>query len=544
MFASLSALGQHNHYIYIQSDNAQNFYIRKGGELISSSASGFVILPRIEPGQQEFLVGFPKNQFPEYQFAIEIKGKDRGFALKNFNEKGWGLFDLQSLDVIMGKKIEPKKEETKTETGPLTDDPFSVILASAVGDQRIRQTSLVYREEITAQHNPPVKPETSNNKNQAAPATESVVVKTTAPAKSEPVVINPDITSKKDPVAVNSPLPPASDATAKKTSETAKKEEVVTNTTAPVKNEVVAKQTAEPAQKEESVPATIDKPKADTMLAKSTVMPPGEAGAEKKRGLFKKNPFAKKTADPVKAEPGVVMITGAAGNGGKETGQEKKEAESVKEGGITADEPTISTVPKDSVGVTESASVTKLPYVIKFSEFKSGRETVLVYIDHQSASDDTIRLSITEDSIVSLDNDPVTAKDTAVVVAREEPGAAIDSSTLEKGKDSVLAVRKAEVRTDCRRMASEKDMVAMRKKMIMMADEDEMVALALKDFKQRCYSTERIQNMSYVFTTDKGRYKLFDAAFPYVYDPSNFPQLERLLNEEYYINRFRALINK
>jgi hypothetical protein len=114
LLAAFTAVGQHNHYIYIQSDNAQLFYIRKGSEVLSSSASGFIILPRLQPGQQELSVGFPKNEFPEYQFTIEIKGKDRGFALKNFSEKGWGLFDLQSLEVIMGKKLEPKKDVQKT----------------------------------------------------------------------------------------------------------------------------------------------------------------------------------------------------------------------------------------------------------------------------------------------------------------------------------------------------------------------------------------------------------------------------------------------
>jgi len=78
----------------------------------------------------------------------------------------------------------------------------------------------------------------------------------------------------------------------------------------------------------------------------------------------------------------------------------------------------------------------------------------------------------------------------------------------------------------------------------LMADEDEMIATALRDIKSKCYTTERIQNLSYVFTTDKGRYKLFDAAHPYVYDPTNYVQLERLLNQDYYINRFRALINQ
>lgn len=174
MLASLSAVGQHDHYIYIQSDNAQNFYIRKGSEVISSSASGYVILPRIQPGQQDFFIGFPKNEFPEYQFTFDIKGKDRGFALKNFEDKGWGLFDLQSLEVIMGKKIEPKKEEKKNEGGTLTNDPFSVILASAVGDQGIRQTSLVYHEEMNAQTSPPSKTDAAN--------------KTTTPIKNDVAV--------------------------------------------------------------------------------------------------------------------------------------------------------------------------------------------------------------------------------------------------------------------------------------------------------------------------------------------------------------------
>ena len=210
---------------------------------------------------------------------------------------------------------------------------------------------------------------------------------------------------------------------------------------------------------------------------------------------------------------------------------------------------------------------------------------MLVFIDRQSSHDDTIRISITEESIAGAETDKITAKDTlsspglaavapSVPVTSVKPSAAEtenlqkkenetktaagkplvetkdaapnakDSSSVEKKEPVMTASGSTGTRTDCRKMATEKDMVAMRKKMIMMADEDEMIALALKDFKSRCYSTERIQNLSYVFTTDKGRYKLFDAAFPYVYDPSNFTQLERLLNEDYYIKRFRALVNQ
>ncbi|HLO79852.1 MAG TPA: hypothetical protein VK166_02775, partial [Chitinophagaceae bacterium] len=137
-----TVISQHYHFIYIQGDNQQTFYLKKSGELISSSATGFVILPKLQAGTHQFTIGFPKNQWPEYEFQIEIKSNDRGFTLKNFEDKGWGLFDLQTLEVIMGKKIDPPKVQAVPET-PKSSDPFAVILASAVGDEGIRETALV-----------------------------------------------------------------------------------------------------------------------------------------------------------------------------------------------------------------------------------------------------------------------------------------------------------------------------------------------------------------------------------------------------------------
>jgi hypothetical protein len=611
ILASLSALAQHNHYIYIQSDNQQNFYIRKGSEIISSSTSGFVILPKIAPGQQEFLVGFPKNLYPEYQFAIDIKGKDRGFALKNFNEKGWGLFDLQSLEVIMGKKIEPKKEEVKIEAGPMTEDPFSVILASAVGDQRIREISLVYREEIVAQTPPPLKAETGKTKTSEIPKLDGAVAKVAVPAKVEPVANEPAVLSKNDPPLAVSSSSSANDPVVKSTATPAKKEEVVKNTATPAKKEEVVKNTATPAKKEEVVKHTddpamksavvktvadsagqnavvknADEPanKADAVTntvepatsaqGPATEMAGADAGSTQKKWLNIKNPFAKKNNAPVKSEPGVVMIAGAPENG---KSGEKKDSVTVKQGDVTVAGLEDNNAIKESVAVKTPEPAIKNSSVTRYMEYKSGKEIVLVFIDHQVTRDDTIRLSIDEEAIVAVDSNkegtadsvpvsvvntekPAVAAVTGNVIPKEKEGkpevvntpvvakealpVGKDQQVAEKKDDSVAAGVTAEVRTDCRRMASEKDMVSMRKKMIMITDEDEMITIALKDFKSRCYSTERIQNLSYVFTTDKGRYKLFDAAFPYVYDPSNFPLLERLLNDDYYINRFRALVNK
>jgi len=211
-------------------------------------------------------------------------------------------------------------------------------------------------------------------------------------------------------------------------------------------------------------------------------------------------------------------------------------------------------------------------HIVKFSEYERDGEINIVYIDHQFNRTDTIRVSIAEvaditaltdstfrDSVKTMQVDTATTvskkpaakgkgqkKNAAVAVAvpanAEKKGDSVSVSAAKK--DTATAVVKSDVRTDCKRMATDRDMVAMRKKMVMMTDEDEMISAALRDIKSKCYTTERIQNLSYVFTTDKGRYKLFDAAHPYVYDPTNYVQLERLLNQDYYINRFRALINQ
>jgi hypothetical protein len=93
-------------------------------------------------------------------------------------------------------------------------------------------------------------------------------------------------------------------------------------------------------------------------------------------------------------------------------------------------------------------------------------------------------------------------------------------------------------------MATEKDLAAVRKKMVGIKDEDEMVLAALRDFKQRCYTTEQVKTISYVFTREEGKYKLIDAAYPYIYDPANYGQLETLLKDKYFIYRFKALTSR
>ena len=74
------------------------------------------------------------------------------------------------------------------------------------------------------------------------------------------------------------------------------------------------------------------------------------------------------------------------------------------------------------------------------------------------------------------------------------------------------------------------------------SNDDDMVKAAIKLFKQKCYSTDQVKNLSVLFLNDEGKYKLFDAAYPHIHDTQSFKELESQLSDAYIITRFRAMI--
>ena len=111
-----TAFSQQNHFIYVQADNKQPFYIKLDNKVYSSSASGYAIISKLQKGNYNFLVGFPKNEYPVQNIMIKVED-DAGYLLKNFGDKGWGFFNIQTLAVLMGgenaKPVEPSEAVTK-----------------------------------------------------------------------------------------------------------------------------------------------------------------------------------------------------------------------------------------------------------------------------------------------------------------------------------------------------------------------------------------------------------------------------------------------
>jgi hypothetical protein len=120
-----------------------------------------------------------------------------------------------------------------------------------------------------------------------------------------------------------------------------------------------------------------------------------------------------------------------------------------------------------------------------------------------------------------------------------------DSNKLISAKivDTSNTTKKA-IKIVCKIVADERDLILFRRKMILMNNQNEVLFFAGKEFRQKCYSTLFIRNLSFIFLNDKDKFNFFKLAYNNVLDPENFETLERFLNDEQEILNFRNLIKK
>jgi len=360
LFTALFTRAQQSRFIYIQADNKQPFYVKieKDGRQLSSSSTGYMIIPKLEEGSYNLAIGFPKNEWPEQHTTLAIGKKDAGYSLRYFNDKGWGLFNLQSMELTMLSGDKPQPRAVVKEDKEDKEDGFANMLSSVVNDPTIKQRDV-----------------TPENK--------------------------------------------------------------------PVEN---------------------------------------------------------KPAEPVKQE--------------------------------------LKTAPV----VPEPAR----PAVVKLGQQPTAEGEQLVYTDRT----DTIRIVIPpagqvkekEETIIGK-LEPVTPKAEEKPVQKVMPAEAV--MTAEKKPTGVVVVKSdltAVTNKNCGKVATDNDFILLRKKLIGESDEDDMVAVARKAFKLRCYSTAQVKNLAAILLKDGSRYQLMDAAYPYVSDPQNFAGLETLMTDIYFINRFRAML--
>jgi hypothetical protein len=450
------------------------------------------------------VIGFPAKKYPEYRFRFAGFRKDRGMALKNFGEKGWGLFDYQTTDVLMGEPIPEKKEAKANRPVPLTNDAFTVVLASVIDDPGLLATPLVYMP--AAEAAPSTAGRAKHTTGAPVPTPASAAGKVPAPATAGAKVPGPVTTGTKV---------PARDST----------------------------QPVAMADKKEPIVAAVAKDQ-DSVSVKPVAITDGKepvvtaADATKDTDTASTKPEAVKDAVPVSVAAAVEKPMQA--DSGKKSQASATGIVRLRESS-SAEGLTISYLDPQGGGVGDTVS-------ILIPVGKDSAPVLMVAADPDAqptkpqadlAVADTAAAPIKAAPVVTS---PVPSADAGKAPVKEAM-TLTDSAVATKDTLSRAAPARPN-RSNCARMATEKDLGAVRKKMVGIRDEDEMVAVALKDFKARCYTTEQVKAICFVFTREEGRYKLLDAAYPYVYDPANFGQLESLLSDKYFIYRFNALIQK
>ncbi len=331
---------QQTYFAYLQTENKLPFYVKMNKKVLNSSTTGYLIIPKLTDGAYNIQVGFPKSEWPEQNFAYTVNKKDLGFIIKNFGEKGWGLFNLQSMEVLMAGS-DQKKED--------------------VNNQNIQSDST------------------------STPKTDSMNV-----------------------VAPQS-----------------------------IKNDT---------------PAT--------------------------------------------------------------------------------------------------ATTTINPSIQKLSQIQTGQGLELTFVDKAAEQMDTVQIFIPYEQVSSNPSegkkDSTTEAGKFLNIELANPNTQSDSVKIEKvdtiAKDTQTLSSKLNINPNCKTLADEQDFLKIRKKMAAEDNNDDMIAVARKIFKKKCYTTGQVKNLGLLFLTDEGRYQFFDAAYPYVYDRYNFYTLQNQLTDNYYINRFKAMI--
>ncbi|MEY3432655.1 MAG: hypothetical protein RL131_591 [Bacteroidota bacterium] len=91
--------------------------------------------------------------------------------------------------------------------------------------------------------------------------------------------------------------------------------------------------------------------------------------------------------------------------------------------------------------------------------------------------------------------------------------------------------------------ASDKDVKALKKKMIGIVSDQDIVNAVIKAMGERCYSCRQLAELSWLFTDETVRLKLFQRAYTWVADPDKFADLESTLVQDATIAAFRKIMS-
>ncbi len=135
------------YFIYLQTETGDPFFVRLNEKLYNSTPSGYLILSKLRDSTYNFQIGFPgKND--DLHFTATVNRNDQGYLIKNFGEKGWGLYNMQTLSIQMaGGNINASIKKPVDTTSVTQVNSFTDLLSKATDDPTLRTNVSIKKEE-------------------------------------------------------------------------------------------------------------------------------------------------------------------------------------------------------------------------------------------------------------------------------------------------------------------------------------------------------------------------------------------------------------
>ena len=471
------------YFIYLQSENNEQFYTRIGEKIHNSSSSGYLILSNLVDSTYGMNIGVQGSQSPEQLFSVTINKKDKGYLIKNFGEKGWGLFDLQSFSIVMqssNNAINVVKTE-KRESNPFTD-----LLAKAADDSTIKEKP-VFVKAVEKKAEVPV---------QIIEKKEEIQKPIVDPVKLK-------VVDAKQPI-----IPEV------------KKDEIQDNR----KDSLVVKA----QEKKADIPEQVVEKKEEIqkLIGDSINLKVVEVKKPDSLNVIKKEELA--IVSNEKKENEVIPIV------------ETKGVEKTETPAIPVVEKKVVRNPfvdefQKSIVVKRSESSTTEGFGITFLDVTGDGsiDTIRILIPNEKVS--TVVAEVKKGDLKFLD---IVSTDTTNVQVKEDQKVKVS----ENNKKPETIDKPIQRSNNCTQLATDDDFFKVRRNMAAEISNDNMISEAKKIFRAKCFSTEQIKNLSSLFLSEEGKYKFFDASYPFVSDREKFVLLQSELKDEYFINRFKSML--
>ena len=472
--------GQKIYFIYLQTETGEPFFVRMNDKLYSSEPSGYLILPKLKDSTYKFKLGFPSKDI-DLDFTTSINKKDHGYLIKNLGDKGWGLFDLQSLDLQMSTSNIRKETGFDNNNNTNTQvNAFTALLAKAADDPSLRQNAVFAKE-----------------------------------VEKKPLVVQTFDKEEKKPAATDAVVKDVQKGSPKEASGTfgEKKPSQVTQSTA--KQDVIKTAIATNTPKEDSQKNSISQ---SDLYKRSEIVKLSEGNRTDGFESVYVDQNSDGTIDTIRifipAEKTAIAV------------KEESKIDS------TVDTKNLNTRADTSLTLNEPKVEPTKVETKKWWQISIGKNK------NEAASKENSKDASTPET-----KNLNASSDTSQVVnkAREEPKKEETKKwwQIAIGKDKT---EPAETKK-CQTVANNDDFLKLRRKMASRTNDDGMLDEARKYFKSTCFSTEQIKNLSTMFLSNAGKLNFFTVAYNYTTDVENFSSLQSELKDEDYLNRFKEMLH-